>query len=151
MSDTFLTDLQIVLAAIVEIQDSLIKCGQSAMVTLLEIALQIGRFQLRYRGVMSVWLKDRRCRIESARKGFGEMEESLTLGLDRTIALVDHQATMQGPLQETSGQSVDRAIGLRPPNLITLRGSQKCKRGRLETQPWLLLVLVFHSILIELP
>lgn len=58
MSDTSLNDLWIVLAVIVEIQDFLIMHGRSAMETLLEIAFQIGRFQLPYRGVMSVWLKD---------------------------------------------------------------------------------------------
>lgn len=54
MSDTFLSDLRIVPAAIVEKRDSLIMCGQSATVTSLEIAFQIGSFRLRYKEAMNV-------------------------------------------------------------------------------------------------
>lgn len=150
LTDTVLTDLRIVLAAIAEIQDFLIMFGQSATATLSEIVFQIDRSQPRYRGVMSVCLKDRRCRIESVRKGIGGMDESLTLGLDRTIALVDHQPTIRDPPQEMSGQSVHRVTGLRAPSRFTPQVCQKCKRGRPETQLWLLLVLGFHNILIEL-
>jgi len=54
MSDTFLSDLRIGLAAIVEKRGSLIMCGQSATVTSFEIAFQIGSFQLRYKEATSV-------------------------------------------------------------------------------------------------
>lgn len=79
------------------------------------------------------------------------MEESPILDLLQTIALVDHQAMIHGPLREMSGPSADRVIGLRAPSHFTLQGCQICKRGRPETQIWLLLVLTMHSILIELP
>jgi len=79
------------------------------------------------------------------------MGGSPILDLVRTIALVDHQAMIHGPLRETSGPSADRVIGLRAPSHFTLQGCLICKRGRPETQPWLLLVLIMHSILIELP
>lgn len=78
------------------------------------------------------------------------MQESLILGLARTIDLVDHQATSPGPLPETSGLTVYHVIGLQPLSHSTPQGRQKYKRGRPETQPWLLRVLVFRSILIEL-
>ena len=120
------------------------------MVTSFEIAFQIVRFPLRYRGIMSVWLKDRRRRIENVKKGFGEMQESLILGLVPKSALVDHQATIQGHRLGTSGLSVHHAIGLRAPSHTTPLVYQKCKQGRPGTQPWLLRVLVSHSILIEL-